>query len=185
MSGGHDNCATCSKAGDWNLEEDPKPSPEKWRVPKPSFRDYFPQTERLHDFDWKQLIPSPFSAIEKTINESRRLLDLSKGWDDEDAEPVDESTWRRATNFLLRTVQAVYRRSRVVLPSPNISPCADGSIDLLWKARRFRLLINIQPEGKGESDFFGETPSGLKVKGTFLPEGREFGFIDWLATNDD
>jgi len=175
MSSGDDACETCLERQPWTSRDDNSVSHPPWRV----------RVSRSCNWgDSKQPRRSArkFRAIEGAIERSRRLLDLTKGWDDESAEPIKESTWRRATSFLRRTVQAVFRRSSVVLPTPHISPCADGSIDLLWKTSHFRLLVNIQPEGEGDSDFFGETPNGLSVKGTFRPEEREFGFIDWLAT---
>ena len=66
------------------------------------------------------------------------------------------------------------------MPPPSIGPCPDGSIDLLWNTDRFKLLINVQPNDSEASDFYGETPDGLIVKGNFRPSTHKFGFLDWL-----
>jgi hypothetical protein len=63
------------------------------------------------------------------------------------------------------------------LPVPNISPCADGSIDMFWKNDQFTLLVNIQPANDVKSDFYGETADGLAFEGTFTNKTRDFSVI--------
>lgn len=112
-----------------------------------------------------QRSPSLDAAIEK----SQRLLGLPPDWDDEGALPISEATWRKATGWLRELAKTLLSKRSVTLPVPNISPCADGSIDFLWRTERLKLLVNIQSGEDTESDFYGETTDGLKIKGTFQP----------------
>lgn len=118
-------------------------------------------------------------SIDEAIEKSRRILELPVNWDDEGAKPISEATWRRATEFLRRLASALRYCHSVSLLAPRISPCADGSIDLLWRATKLKLLINIQPEDS-ESDFYGETIDGLKVKGTFRRGIHELDFLKFF-----
>lgn len=97
------------------------------------------------------------SAIEGAIEASRSMLDLKADWDDSGARTIDISTWSRATT-LLRDIAIDVGD---VLPTPHISPCADGSIDLYWNTGEFTLLINVKPEGaSAASDYYGERQDG-------------------------
>lgn len=161
----HDNWKRCiSRPGEW-LRDDHHP--HAW--PTKELRN--PVVQSL----------SRFPEIEQRLIESRDHLPTESNWDDEGAVGIEPETFRLATRFLLKTVRAVRVRSGITLPPPQIGPCADGSIDLYWKTDRFKLLINLQPGEATESDFYGETPDGLKLKGTFRPDQQDFALIHWLA----
>ncbi|HYM60338.1 MAG TPA: hypothetical protein VEZ11_05540 [Thermoanaerobaculia bacterium] len=115
--------------------------------------------------------------LDSAIEMSKSLLDLGPDWDDAGAKPIDASTWKRATGFLRRTMAKATRSAGPSVPVPRISPCSDGSIDLFWKRPGFQLLINIQPSGTVASDFYGETPNGFELKGTFDPDTHDLNVI--------
>src|SRR5258706_3848002 len=94
-------------------------------------------------------------GIEKSIEESKRLLRLETDWDGEGAQRIENDTWRRAAEFLRRLSLSVRSRYGLTMPSPRIGPCSDGSIDLYWRFGEVRALINVQP-GMNASDFYGE-----------------------------
>jgi hypothetical protein len=108
-------------------------------------------------------------TLDAAIEKSRQILTLPPDWDDEGAQPISEATWRKATGWLREFAKTLLSKHSTALPAPKISPCADGSIDLLWRTEKLKLLVNIQPSDEPDSDFYGETTDGLKIKGTFRP----------------
>lgn len=119
--------------------------------------------------------------MEKEIQQSREMLELQEDWDDNGAAPITADTWNRAINFLRQLAEDYESAMRSAAPVPTISPCPDGSIDLLWKTERFQLLVNVQPRDANESDFYGQTALGLKVKGTFRPESHRLRLLESLV----
>ena len=95
------------------------------------------------------LLSEPQSAL-------HALMYLGENWDGEGAKAVGPETVTHAESAL--------RFLRVPDISPEVTACPDGSVDLQWKTGRLQLLVNIEgPHG----DFYGETHSGLTLKGTF------------------
>jgi hypothetical protein len=119
-------------------------------------------------------------ALEDEIARSREMLQLPQDWDDQGAVRIDESTWSRAISFLRSSAQTLRRIHGVAMPVPQISPSPDGSIDILWRNPTFELLINITAT---EGGFYGESKSGLRIKGTFFPERQDQGILSWLVSN--
>jgi hypothetical protein len=123
----------------------------------------------------KSLLP-----LRRAIQEARRILALQDNWDGEEAKPITESTFTRAANLLIQTARAIYHLMGTRIPVPVISPCADGSIDLYWKHKSFKLLVNVQP-AEAQSDFYGESENGF-IKGTFGPETTDLRFLSKLLS---
>lgn len=160
-----DNWKRCtSRPRDWMRDDF---HPQAWQSKRP-------RTE-------VETAPPGFPEIEERLVAARGQLPAQDNWDDEGAIAISADTFHMATRFLLKTARAVRVRSGITLPAPKIGPCADGSIDLYWRTDKFTLLINLQPEDNAESDFYGETPNGLKLKGTFRPSQQDFALIHWLA----
>lgn len=134
-----------------------------------------PRCWRVHD---RQATAPSLARIVGAIDDARGLTDLPVDWDDEGASPIAEQTFQRAASFL-RTTAMQLAVWGIELPAPQISPCSDGSIDLFWKDEAFRLLVNVQP-GNAASDFFGENPRGIQVKGPFVPENHDVSYFRWL-----
>ena len=53
---------------------------------------------RFEGFDY----PVEISYILDTVRESRRILEFEDDWDDEGSPAYSQSTWKRATDFLIR-----------------------------------------------------------------------------------
>jgi len=139
-----------------------------------------PDTYGLHYEARAQSRVPRFSEIEGAIEASRSMLDLSQGWDDEDARQIAKSTWDLACEVLRDAARTAYRRYCYALPAPKIGPCADGSIDLYWGTADFTLLINVRESGEAPSDFYGER-AGSKVQGPFDPTSPKFDFLGLLV----
>jgi len=122
----------------------------------------------------------PRSKLHGAFQEIQQLRSLSADWDDEGASAIDAQTAEVAVSLLTAAEDRMIERYGRTIPPPTVSPCGDGSIDLFWKNDAYRLLINIQPPAVRESDFYGETRSGLKFRGTFPAQAYEAHIIPLL-----
>jgi hypothetical protein len=96
------------------------------------------------------------SKVDKLIEQSKYILTLKEGWDEEDALPIDKAIWENATSFLSAYVKYVHQHCGVPLELPEINPVRDGSIDLEWRTSRGRLLINFNKKNPQEASFYGD-----------------------------
>ncbi|AUX48809.1 uncharacterized protein SOCE26_103500 [Sorangium cellulosum] len=109
------------------------------------------------------LASDPLAHVRDAIEASKKLLDLPNDWDGEGSQAYDRRTWDRATRFV--ATQAAYLwNAKAVLPAPDIGPGPNGSIDLAWQEKVFKLLINV-PRGADVITYFGRSKSA-DVKGT-------------------
>lgn len=148
-----------------------KPVPGGWLEQAPSQRR---QTRQR-----KNGIPK---SIEEAIASSRSILDLQDDWDEQGSPGYDESTWRRACDFLVR--QASFARERVSrdLPPPRILPGPDGSIDLHWKMPRFELLVNVPKDASKPATFYGDDYGNSCVRGNLNTSEQIRGLVVWLLS---
>lgn len=80
------------------------------------------------------------------IEDSKYLLSLKAGWDEENARPVDPDIWKSAAKFLIQCAADIFDSTDRVIEMPEINPCKDGSIDLSWRTKKARMLINFRKE---------------------------------------
>lgn len=73
------------------------------------------------------------------IQNSFKLLDLKKSWDDEGAEPANLKAYCRSLEFLI----ILLNKSDKII-SPDISLCPDGTIDITFTSEKYNLLINVR-----------------------------------------
>jgi hypothetical protein len=126
--------------------------------------------------------PDPLSAIETAIADARQMF--SRGITDAEGEndgaPFPEA-FERAVSFLRNSAQLILEKDRTAVDVPEILPGPSGSIDLLWRFKRYELLVNIPPGKDTIADFYGDTPDGLTIKGNFRPEIHHQGILAWLT----
>jgi hypothetical protein len=117
-------------------------------------------------------LPKELSNIVREVENSEVILSYDAGWDDEKAIPVDRETWLQATGFLLRYALRVFNLFSSALDTPGINPCPNGSIDLSWRTKSARMLINIRKEnGKMLAFFYGDLyDNKMPIKGN-VPAG--------------
>ena len=116
--------------------------------------------------------------IEKAIDRSRYVGELGDNWDEAGAQAIAPRTWQRAVTFLRESAAALLKDCGIVIEAPRILPGPEGTVDLHWQNGRFLLLINIT--SVGAADFYGETPTGLSLRGEFIPELHQQGILSWL-----
>lgn len=102
-------------------------------------------------------IPRKFESIdlEKSIQDSKWLLDLEDDWDGEGSPSYSEVTWQKATKFLRDFLESLYSTYDMDIGLPKIAAGPQGSIDLHWKNEKFELLINIPVDGL-VAKFYGD-----------------------------
>ena len=119
-------------------------------------------------------------TLEKSIEESKKLLLLEDDWDEEGSLGYSDLTWEKAITFLKENAINYFNNSGIWLTAPEICPGPDGSIDLLWKLVDRELLINIPVDENESADFYGDDSDNNIIKGKLnLTEMHEWILI-WL-----
>lgn len=104
----------------------------------------------------------PIAHIRSAIEVSREILDLEEDWDGNGSIAYDKATWHAATSFLLRQAQNAWFAA-LMMPSPDVAPGPNGSIDIVWQETSFQLLLNVLPGGN-QISYWGRNKA-IEVKG--------------------
>ncbi|SHN33299.1 hypothetical protein [Chitinophaga sp. CF418] len=96
------------------------------------------------------------SKVDELIEQSKYILNLKEGWDEEDALPIDKTIWENATSFLRTYVNYIDQHYRIPFELPEINPLRDGSMDLEWRTAKGRLLINFNNRNPQKASFYGD-----------------------------
>ncbi|PWV51903.1 ANTAR domain-containing protein [Chitinophaga sp. S165] len=121
------------------------------------------------------------SEAEKLIEQSKHILMLREGWDEEDALPIDEIIWENATSFLKAYVGYFDQIYLTALELPEINPVRDGSIDLEWRTSKGRLLINFNHRNLQKASFYGDRYANEdRIKGDISIKGVEEHLALWM-----
>jgi hypothetical protein len=147
-----------------------------------------------HDFDEKASWISPDHTIDldnkslilkrglvdvyESISNSRELLFLEDGWDEEDALGCNKSTYNRAIEILVNYANTIYSRYNLSINQPEINLGRDGSIDLEWRSEDYILLINITNKENFEVHYYGEDFKEKTIIKGFI---ENFEINDFLA----
>lgn len=119
------------------------------------------------------------TPLEQAIARSEELLDLPDNWDNESASRPDRHAWERAVAYLRQIERTSVGLLDVTLPAPRITPGPAGSIDVFWRHRGTRILLNF-PVGDAAPNFFGRDDRGTDIRGTLAPDS-DAGLLPWLA----
>ncbi|NCX95970.1 MAG: hypothetical protein EBX41_06095 [Chitinophagia bacterium] len=126
-------------------------------------------------------LPLTLSHIQAAIQNSASILDLDDSWDDEGAVKVPDAVWLDAIEFLIGYSTAIFKNYHVVIAAPSILPCADGSVDLEWRANKARMLINFRNDSSKEAHYYGDRLSdSTQFKGTFPTHIYQEHIASWL-----
>ncbi len=114
------------------------------------------------------VVPSRFSELAEQIRKSAYILEYEDNWDDEGSIAYTKKTFSVAINFAIEYSKAIWEEKFVLIDAPKISPGPEGSIDLLWEKKTYRLLLNIHPYPKQTASFFGDNRTPVpNIKGEF------------------
>ncbi len=76
--------------------------------------------------------------MQKAIDDAKYMVNLKEGWDDERAVPIQQSTFDRMAEFI-----HMYAAQVPNLPEPDISPCHNGAIDIIWYTKDVDITVRI------------------------------------------
>jgi hypothetical protein len=122
--------------------------------------------EKFNPLAWNLGSQTFNSKIEELIENSRYILQLEEGWDEENALAIDKSIWETATNFL--RLYGSYFTETFLSPMelPEINPTRNNSIDLEWRTEKGRLLINFSNQSD-LATYYGDRYSNIdNIKGS-------------------
>lgn len=127
-------------------------------------------------------LPRELDALVQAVENSRPILSLETGWDDGGAQPIQRETWQQANGFLLRYAARIFNVFSLVLPVPDINPCPNGSIDLSWRTKSARMLVNVRMEnGEMLAFFYGDLyENKMPIKGNVPAETVEDHLACWM-----
>lgn len=102
-------------------------------------------------------LPTQLYEIVSFIESSKLLLSLEDNWHEEGADCITNDTWKNAVIFLINYSKFIFNNYGVSIKAPEISPCRNGSIDLAWRTKNARLLLNIKrPNGPVFGSYYGD-----------------------------
>ena len=122
-------------------------------------------------------LPINLIAICQAIEQSKYILELEDDWDEEGSEGYKKSTWKKAIEFIANYANWVLDETSIIIDTPKIFPGPEGSIEILWKKPKYRLLINIPEDPQSPASFYGDDFESEQIKGTFEPSKFNQGLI--------
>jgi hypothetical protein len=127
-------------------------------------------------------LPIELSAVAKAVEASKYILSLKEGWDEANAVPIEKTLWLHANGFLLRYAQRVFNLFSLPFDAPDINACPNGSIDLSWRTKSARMLINIRHEnGEALAFFYGDLYGNkMPIKGNVPTDTVEDHLACWM-----
>lgn len=90
-------------------------------------------------------LPFELEGLAAFVQSSKAILTLEENWDDNGALRIDKQTWITACKAIIEYSKDILSNHMIAIPLPDMNPCPDGSIDLVWRKPNLRLLINIKP----------------------------------------
>ncbi|MBS1808685.1 MAG: hypothetical protein JST84_10880 [Acidobacteria bacterium] len=120
--------------------------------------------------------------LKEAIERSRYILDLEDDWDEEGSPGFQETTWKRATDFILQVAISFRQQPHGFwIEPPRILPGPKGSLDIHWKTSKRELLINV-PENMSEpADYYGSGGRTDIIKGKLETSAKNEWILTWLT----
>jgi hypothetical protein len=138
--------------------------------------------ELLEGYLQHQPNTSSLNQVQEAINEALKINFFIEDWDGEGAPAIKREIWERATTFLINYVSSIENLYHIVVESPEINPCPDGSIDLSWRTTEARMLINIRNTHEGKAFYYGDLYEDKNsIKGNVNTEKVELHLAAWMC----
>ena len=99
-------------------------------------------------------------GLDQALRKAHDLTKLADNWDDEGSLGYSPETWKRVKGFLLLQSSLSTRIFRRDLPTPQINPADQGSIDVFWRLPKRRLLLNFPRQPDSPITYHGRDESG-------------------------
>jgi hypothetical protein len=111
---------------------------------------------------------------------SRWILDLPERFDGENSPRYDPQTWDRAIEFVRGVAATGKALGARYLPSPEVLPGPEGSIDIHWQTATFEMLVNVPANPEDPVAFYGDDYGKSKLKGSNGPSESQDLVVRWI-----
>jgi hypothetical protein len=119
-------------------------------------------------------LPITFNNIIDEIISSLEFLNFGE---------VSTNVYDTSIKFLIDSSLSIYNKNGLVISTPEINLCRDGSIDLSWRKENVRLLVNIKENSEGilKITYYGDINKGDEtIKGSFSADKISQHLIVWM-----
>lgn len=116
------------------------------------------------------------------ITDSQDILLLQDDWDGCGAIPINPPLYTEAITFLLLYSTYILKEWNILITTPEINPCRNGSIDFSWRTDGARMLINVRnKDDVTRATFYGyECKSKLPKEGYLDMKNIEKDIASWM-----
>jgi hypothetical protein len=123
--------------------------------------------------------PTP-PDIQEALRASKWLLELHDDWDEQGSPGYSQAVLKTVETFLSKFDAFARQIIGSAVPTPEILPGPNGSIDVRWRTSRSDLLVNFPPEGKGVPTFYGDDFGSTCIRGTLDTAKALAALTAWL-----
>ena len=124
-------------------------------------------------------LPQQLSYLNEIIKDTKYFFNLQDNWDEDGALKIKEEALYNSILFVFDNAKYLYLHFNLLVIQPEFSPCPDGSIDVLWKSEKGRILFNFRNNLLDEVHFYGDNyTDNFQFKGNFKYKKE---IIDYLA----
>jgi len=120
------------------------------------------------------------NALDRALEAGRKILKLKDNWDGEGSVGYAKATYNRTEQFLRKHEAWLLQKVGEYIPTLEIEPGPEGSIDLHWKTPKYELLVNIPVDETAPASFYGDDYKKNAFKGTFPQDETNEALILWL-----
>jgi hypothetical protein len=102
------------------------------------------------------LTEQSYKMIENAINNSKDILNLKDGWDEDTSVAPSKNTLDRAITWLKKYADEMSVENMQLLGEPSINPCSDGSIEVYWRGNSCRVLVSFPADRHQKPTFYAD-----------------------------
>lgn len=99
----------------------------------------------------------------KTFEKVKDVLEYSHGWDGEEGQPVNRTSWDRAIDFLDTYTKYIHKEYDRIISMPDVDNVGDGSIYLSWSNSVAELSIKFKAIEEYEVHYYGDLFGNTQV----------------------
>lgn len=132
----------------------------------------------------KIVFQEPKSNLEVALEDASEILKLPDNWNEEGAKLISKELFDSASDFLRIYSSYLAKEYRIELDIPEINAVPDGTIDLSWRTKYARMLINIRNiDNIPHAFFYGDRyKNKMPVKGNTPVSEFSEGLAAWMKS---
>ncbi len=125
----------------------------------------------------------PLKNFNELVEESKYILTLEAGWDEDVAEKIDPDLFFNSTSIISKYIEEIYDHHKFIIQNPEIGALPNGSLDFEWKTQNARLLINFRIHNESlHAFYYGDLfDNKLPIKGN-VPIDKVYSHLkEWMS----